>query len=60
MADITKCIGTNCPLKSSCYRYLATDSVYQSYADFATEFNKKLYRNKDYICDNYWYLNENK
>ena len=31
MADITKCRGTNCPLKESCYRFLAKDSFRQSY-----------------------------
>ncbi len=30
--DITKCKGTNCPLKESCYRFTATeDKEYQSY-----------------------------
>ena len=31
MADITKCMGTNCPLKESCYRFLAEDDFRQSY-----------------------------
>lgn len=32
MADITKCKGTDCPLKEKCYRYKAKDSRYwQSY-----------------------------
>ena len=30
MTDITKCRGTNCPLKEDCYRYLAKEDVYQS------------------------------
>ena len=34
MADITKCNGTNCPQKSSCFRYTAEDSRWQSYANF--------------------------
>ena len=31
MSDITKCKGTNCPLKEKCYRFTATESYYQSY-----------------------------
>ena len=30
--DITKCKGTNCPLKDSCYRFTATENeVLQAY-----------------------------
>lgn len=30
--DITKCKGTNCPLKESCYRFTATENeVLQAY-----------------------------
>lgn len=31
MSDITMCSGDNCPLKETCYRYLAPKSEYQSY-----------------------------
>ena len=32
MSDISKCKGTNCPLKEKCYRYKAKESKYwQSY-----------------------------
>ena len=31
MVDITKCNNKECPLHSSCYRFLAEDSLYQSY-----------------------------
>ena len=31
MADISKCKGTNCPVKESCYRYTAKDGMRQSY-----------------------------
>jgi hypothetical protein len=32
MADITKCKGTDCPLKENCYRFTAkSNDVYQSY-----------------------------
>ncbi len=46
MADITKCRGTNCPLKESCYRFLAKDSFRQSYL---VEIH---YKNKN--CKYYW------
>ena len=45
MADISKCTGVNCPLKETCYRYTAKDSVCgQSYADF---------KYKDGKCEDY-------
>ena len=31
MADITKCKGTDCPLKETCYRFLAMEVLRQSY-----------------------------
>ena len=31
MADITKCVGKDCPLKDTCYRHTATESCHQSY-----------------------------
>ena len=31
MADITKCKGTYCPIKESCYRFTAQKSELQSY-----------------------------
>ena len=32
MSDITKCEGTDCPLKETCYRYTASaDDMWQSY-----------------------------
>ena len=31
MADITKCEGTDCPIRDVCYRYTATDGIMQSY-----------------------------
>jgi hypothetical protein len=35
MAGVTKCIGTDCPLRQRCYRYTATPSEHgQSWADF--------------------------
>lgn len=40
MPDITKCIGTNCPLKENCYRYTSKSSHYQSFF-MEVPFNKK-------------------
>lgn len=35
MADITMCVGTGCPLRETCYRYMAEPNEYrQSFADF--------------------------
>lgn len=47
MPDITMCSGTNCELKTTCYRYLASPSKFrQSY--FA---NPPIRNNK---CSEYW------
>ena len=46
MPDISMCENQTCPLKSTCYRFNATPSSYQSYADFKP--------NKDGVCDAYW------
>lgn len=50
MADITKCMGTNCPMKESCYRYTATDGMMQSYFVFSpfTKTEGKFH------CSQYW------
>jgi len=48
MADITKCEGTNCSLKETCYRFIATSNEYrQSYF-----VNVPL--KEDNTCDEYW------
>ena len=47
MEDITKCVGTDCPLKESCYRYLAKTS----------DWNQSWFCEcplKDGKCDMYW------
>jgi hypothetical protein len=31
MTDITKCTGEGCALKESCYRFTASEGMYQSY-----------------------------
>lgn len=45
MADISKCVGANCPIRNKCYRYVVPDSSYQTYADFQ-------YVNGN--CDYFW------
>lgn len=49
MADISKCDGRACPLKESCWRFLAPESDWQTYANFDAFFDHK--ENK---CDHYW------
>ena len=44
--DITKCKGTDCSLKESCYRYTAKPDDYQSW------FTEPPI--KDNKCDMYW------
>lgn len=42
MADITKCKGTDCPLKDSCYRYLAPSGFAQHwFVDVPYHFKDK-------------------
>jgi hypothetical protein len=53
MADITKCKGTNCPMKQNCYRYTAKeDEFYQAY------FVEVPIKNDE--CDMYWHITKNK
>ena len=46
MADITKCFGTDCPLKEKCYRFTALADENQFYF-IATPI-------KDGKCEYYW------
>lgn len=48
MADITKCNGTNCPNKETCYRFTAPSSEYRQ--SFFVEVPLK----SDNTCDEYW------
>jgi hypothetical protein len=53
MPDITKCEGTDCPLKENCYRFTATDSgLNQSYFEPPPI--------KDGKCDEFWEDTHNK
>lgn len=47
MPDISMCEGTGCPLKETCYRFIAEPSEYrQSYMTTPLK--------KDNTCDYYW------
>jgi hypothetical protein len=46
MTDITKCSGANCDLKLTCYRYTASEGMYQSYF-----MNPPI---KDEKCEYHW------
>lgn len=45
MTDITKCVG-GCDKQSTCYRWTAQASGYQSYSDFKP--------NENGDCEDYW------
>lgn len=43
MADITMCVGTDCPLRETCYRYTATPNEHwQSFTDFTPKLETVL------------------
>ena len=49
MSDITKCKGENCPLKETCWRFLAPEErLYQSY------FLGIPYSKEKEKCEYYW------
>lgn len=51
--DITKCEGTNCPLKEKCYRFTApADDEWQSYF---TESPYGKLNDKDKECEYFWF-----
>lgn len=53
MPDISKCEGTNCPLKETCYRFTAKSSEYrQAY------FMEVPYNHEESKCNHYWPNNE--
>jgi len=48
MPDIAMCTGTNCPLRSNCYRHLATPSEFrQSWGGFS-------YNTVSKSCSHFW------
>jgi hypothetical protein len=46
MTDITKCTGEDCPLKETCYRFIAPSEMYQSFFMTPHVKNGK--------CEYYW------
>jgi hypothetical protein len=51
MADITMCVGTDCPHKETCYRFMAKPNEYRQ----AYFTNPPI---KDGKCDMYWGENQ--
>ena len=49
MTDITKCTGEGCELKETCYRFTASEGMYQSYF-----MNSPI---KDGKCEYHWDTN---
>ena len=47
MSDITKCDGTDCPIKESCYRYIAIANEYGQSTFVTPPF-------KDGDCEMFW------
>ena len=53
MADITKCEGTDCPLKESCFRFKSKANEYwQAY------FTKVPFNEESDSCEHYWEVSE--
>lgn len=50
MADITKCMGGNCPAKNNCYRFTAKEGMWQSY------FMDVPFNEETKSCNNYWHI----
>ena len=40
MPDITKCANKICPMRFNCWRQIAQDSIWQSYAEFDFEYDE--------------------
>lgn len=51
MPDISMCFGGECPLKNSCYRFLAKPENYEDQTYFS---NPPFDPKKDPICQFYW------
>ena len=49
MSDITKCSGKDCYLRMTCYRYTATEGMWQSWSDFDSDTKP---------CKHYWEIKE--
>ncbi|KKN58939.1 hypothetical protein LCGC14_0547420 [marine sediment metagenome] len=53
MPDITMCTGANCPLRKSCYRYMAKPSQRQSYFDSRFITKAPSWGGDKYYCDSF-------
>ena len=49
MADISKCKGTDCPIRDSCYRYKAESNPFRQSYIAITPYDFKLES-----CEYYW------
>ena len=56
MADITMCIGTNCPLKETCYRYRAVKDNYRQ--SMFVEVPFKITPMNTIECKYYWKIED--
>ncbi len=51
MADISKCVGTGCPKKETCYRYRApSNDFWQAY------LTEVPYNHVTEHCEHYWQM----
>lgn len=54
MADISMCMNKTCPIRTTCYRFLApANDLRQSYCDF-----RCIHSKYGAVCDNYWKTEE--
>jgi hypothetical protein len=53
MSDISKCEGTNCPLKETCFRFKAKSNEFRQ--SYLTEVP---YDHENNSCDEYWEVKE--
>ena len=49
MADISKCRGTDCPMKDKCYRFVVPSSRWQSYFHGESGLNQDKNECKNFI-----------
>ena len=52
MSDITKCKGTNCPVKEHCYRFTAEASEFMQ--SWFVDAPGKHHDDSKFTCDSYW------
>jgi len=52
MSDITKCKGTNCPVKEHCYRFTAEASEFMQ--SWFLDAPGEHHDDGKFTCDKYW------